>query len=157
MFKKLILMMSLTGLLALMLASQGWPQQQVPSVSPGTPVTRKAARLYNPQAVETLTGKVEAVNRIASRKRGRPERVMMLLQTDKGTVKVHLGPTSYLDSQALKLAPGDQVEVKGMRITRSKATLFIAGAVKRGDQVLQLRDDATGRPLWAKSKRRNLT
>jgi hypothetical protein len=48
------------------------------------------------------------------------------------------------------------VEVKGMRITRSKATFFIAGSVKRGDQILQLRDDATGRPLWAKSQRSKL-
>jgi hypothetical protein len=157
MFKKLNLMVSLTGLLALLLASQGWSQQQVPSASPKIPVSRKAARLYNPQAVETLTGKVEAVNRIASRRPGRPERVMMLLRTDKGTVKVHLGPANYLDSQALRLAPGDQVQVKGMRVSHPKVTIFIAGAVTKGDQVLKLRNDATGRPLWATGRKPNHT
>ena len=151
MLKKLSLMASLVGLLALLLAPQGWSQQQF------APATRNAARLYNPQAAETLGGNVVALNRVHAKRPGRPDRVTMVLQTDKETIKIHLGPADYLDRQALKLAPGDQVEVKGMRITRSKATTFIAGAVTRGGQILQLRDDATGRPLWAKSKRRNLT
>ncbi|MHB9075504.1 MAG: DNA-binding protein [Desulfobaccales bacterium] len=151
MLKKLSLMVSLVGLIALLLAPQGWSQQQFP------PATRNANRLYNPQAVETLAGNVVALNRIHAKRPGRPDRVTMVLQTGKETVKIHLGPADYLDRQALRLAPGDQVEVKGMRITRSKATLFIAGTVKRGDQILQLRDDATGRPLWAKGQRRSLT
>ena len=151
MLKKLSLMASLVGLLLLLLAPQGWSQQQF------APVARNAARLYNPQAAETLAGNVVALNRIHAKRPGRPDRVTMVLQTDKETIKIHLGPADFLDRQALKLAPGDQVEVKGMRITRAKATTFIAGAVTRGDQILQLRDDATGRPLWAKSKRRNLT
>jgi hypothetical protein len=154
MFKKLSLMMSLAGLLALLLASQCWAQQQVPSASPGSPATSKAARLYNPQTVETLTGKVEAVNRIAPRKPGQPERVMMLLQTGQGTLKVLLGPASYIDQQALKLAPGDQVHVRAMRLSRPKVTVFIAGEVTKGDQVMKLRDEATGRPLWATGGKR---
>jgi hypothetical protein len=151
MLKKLSLMVSLVGLIALLLAPQGWSQQQFP------PAARNASRLYNPQAVETLVGNVVALNRVHAKRPGRPDRVTMVLQTDKETIKIHMGPADYLDRQALRLAPGDQVEVKGMRITRSKGTLFIAGAVKKGDQILQLRDDATGRPLWAKSQRRNLT
>jgi hypothetical protein len=157
MFKKLSLMVTITGLVTLLLAPQGWSQQQISPGASGNPVSRKAARLYNPQAVEVLAGKVEAINRIASRKPGRPERVTMLLQTDKGTVKVHLGPANYLDQQALKLAPGDQVEVKAMRINRPKVTVFIAGEVQKGGQVLKLRDDATGRPLWAPGRKPNVT
>jgi hypothetical protein len=151
MLKKLILMASLVGLTALLLAPQGWSQQQFP------PAARNATRLYNPQTAETLAGNVVALNRIHAKRPGRPDRVTLVLQTGTETVKIHLGPADYLDRQALRLAPGDQVEVKAMRITRSKGTFFIAGAVKKGDQVLQLRDNATGRPLWAKSKRRNLT
>ena len=105
--------------------------------------------------METLTGKVVAVNRHAAKKAGKPERVTMVLQTDQGAVKVHLGPADYFDQQALKLAPGDQVEVKGVKVSRPKAPIFIAGEVRKGDQVLKLRDDATGRPLWLKGKKRN--
>ena len=151
MLKKLSLMLSTAGLLALVLASQGWSQQQFPAASP------KAARLYNPQAVETLAGTVVAVNRVHAKRPGRPDRVMLDLKTDQGTTKVFLGPADYLDRQALKLAPGDQVEIKGIRVNRPKLTIFIAGAVKRGDQILQLRDDATGRPLWATGRKPNAT
>ena len=146
MLKKLSLMVSAVGVLALVLASQGWSQQQVPGSGP------KAAHLYNPQAVETLAGTVVSVNRMHARRPGRPDRVMMVLKTDKETVKVHLGPADYIDQQALKLAPGDQVEVKGVRVKRPKFTIFIAGTVTKGDQVLQLIDGATGKPLWATAR-----
>ena len=86
---------------------------------------------------------------------GRPERVTMVLQTNQGPVKVNLGPADYLDQQALKLAVGDQVEVKGVKVTSPKGTSFTAGEMRKGDQVVKLRDDATGRPLWLKGKKRN--
>jgi hypothetical protein len=147
--KKLILVAGILGVLAFLLAALSGAQQQVPPAAP------KAARLYNPQAVETLTGKVAAVKRIAPKKAGKPERVTMVLQTDHGGVKVHLGPAAYLDQQALKLAAGDQVAVKGVKVSRPKVTIFIAGEVRKGDQVLKLRDEATGRPLWFKGKKGN--
>lgn len=151
MLKKLSLMVSTAMLLALVLASPGWSQQQFPAPAP------KAAGLYNPQAVETLAGNVVALNRKAAKHPGRPDRVMMDLKTEQGTIKVHLGPADYLYRQALQLAPGDQVEVKGVRLTRPKVASFIAGEVKKGDRILKLRDEATGRPLWAKGKKRNFT
>lgn len=151
MLKKFCLMLSTVGLLALMLASQGWSQQQFPAAGP------KAARHYDPQKVETLAGTVVAVNRMHARRPGQPDRVVMDLNTGQGTVKVFLGPADYLDSQALKLAPGDQVQVKGIRVTRPKITIFVAGEVTKGGQVLKLRDEATGRPLWATGKRQKLT
>ncbi|MCK9376727.1 MAG: hypothetical protein M0P73_11315 [Syntrophobacterales bacterium] len=147
MIKKLILIVCVVGLLALLLAPQDYAQQQVPPAAP-----EKAARLYNPQAVETLVGTVSAVNRVTPKRPGRPARVMMLLNTGQGTVKVHLGPADYLDRQALKLAAGDRVEVRGVRLTRPRVTLFMAGSVTKDGQVLQLRDEATGRPLWAAAR-----
>jgi len=157
MLKKLSLIVSVALLLPLFLAPQGRTQQQVPVAPPAYPAAPKAARLYNPQAVETLVGNVVALNRLRARKPGRPDRIMMVLQTDKGPVKVQLGPADYLDRQTLKLAPGDQVEVRGVRVTRPKVTGFIAGEVRKGGQVLRLRDDATGRPLWAKGIRQTFS
>jgi hypothetical protein len=147
--KKLILVAGILGGLAFLMAVLSWAQPQVP------PAVPKASRLYNPQAAETLAGRVAALNRIASKKAGKPDRVTMVLQTDRGAVKVHLGPADYLNQQALQLAVGDQVEVKGVKVNRPKVNIFIAGEVRKGDQVLKLRDDATGRPLWFKGKKPN--
>ena len=155
MMKKLSLMAGILGVLAFLMAPPSWAQQQAPPAAPAIPAAPKASKLYNPQAVETLTGKVAAVNRHASKKAGKPDRVAMVLQTNQGAVKVHLGPADYLDQQALKPAVGDQVEVKGVKVSRLKAPTFIAGEVRKGDQVLKLRDDATGRPLWLKGQKRN--
>lgn len=155
MMKKLSLMAGILGVLAFLMGPPSWAQEQAPPAAPAIPAAPKASKLYNPQAVETLAGKVTAVNRHAAKKAGRPERVTMVLQTNQGPVKVNLGPPDYLDQQALKLAVGDQVEVKGMRVNRPKASIFIAGEVRKGNQVVKLRDDATGRPLWLKGKKRN--
>ena len=152
MMKKLSLMAGILGVLALLTAPPSGAQQQAPPAIPAAP---KAAKLYNSQAVVTLAGKVVAVNRRAPKKAGKPERLTLVLQTDQGPVKVHLGPADYFDQQGLKLAPGDQVEVKGVKVARAKAPALIAGEVKKGDQVLKLRDDATGRPLWLKGKKGN--
>ncbi len=155
MMKKLSLMAGILGVLAFLTAPPSGAQQQVPPAAPAIPAAPKAAKLYNPQAVVTVAGKVAAVNRQASKKAGKPDRVTMVLQTDQGAVKVHLGPADYFDQQALKLAPGDQVEVKGVKVNRLKAPTLIAGEVRKGDQVLKLRDDATGRPLWLKGRKPN--
>ena len=155
MMKKLSLMATILGVWAFLLGPPSWAQEPAPQAAPAIPAAPKASKLYNPQAVETLTGKVVAVNRHAVKRAGRPERVTIVLQTDQGTVKVNLGPADYLDQQALKLAVGDQVEVKGMRVNRPRASILIAGEVRKGDQVLKLRDGDTGRPLWFKGKKGN--
>ncbi|MGO8762761.1 MAG: hypothetical protein ACLP2P_14070 [Desulfobaccales bacterium] len=159
MMKKLNLMAGILGVMAFLMAPPSWAQQQVPPAAPeqqappAIPAAPQASKLYNPQAVETLTGQVTAVNRQASKRAGKPDRVTMVLQTNQGPVKVHLGPADYLDQQALKLAVGDQVQVKGVKLSRLKAPTLIAGEVRKGDQVLKLRDDATGRPLWFKGRK----
>jgi uncharacterized OB-fold protein len=170
MMKKLSMMVGALGVLAFLMAPPAGAQQQSPPaapaqspqaalattapVAPAKPAPGKHSRVYNPQAVETVAGTVVSVDRRAARKLGRPEHVSMVLKTDKGNLTVNLGPGDYIDQQALKLAAGDQVEVKGMRVERRNRTMLIAGEVKKGGQVLKLRDDATGRPQWAKGQKR---
>ncbi len=155
--KKLCMIVGVLGTLAFLAAPPSWAQQSAssqpsPAVS-GKYAFGKRAWRYNPQEVKTLTGKVVVLTRHASRKPGRPVRVAMMLQTANGNVRVYLGPATYLDRQSLKLAAGDQVEVKGVQVTFHNRTRFIAGEVKKGGQVLKLRDEATGRPLWATGRR----
>ncbi len=153
MIKKVSMMVGALGVLAFLLAPPSWAQAQAAPPAQGRPAYGKPDRMYNPQAAQTITGKVVSVTRRTPKRPGRPAMVSLVLQTDKGTVRVHLGPADYLDQQALKLAAGDQVSIKGIRHTRGNRTTFIAGEVTKGGQVLKLRDDVTGRPLWFKGRK----
>ncbi len=74
--------------------------------------------------------------------------IHMNVKTDKETVSVHLGPSWYLENQDLKIEPKDKVEVKGSKITFEGKPAIIASEVRKGDEVLRLRDDA-GFPVWS--------
>ena len=104
-------------------------------------------RMYNPATVETVTGTIESIDRIAPMKGMNPG-VHVALKTEKGTVSVHLGPEWYVERLDTKLAKGDAVEVRGSRITYDGSPAIIAAEVKKGDNVLKLRDE-NGIPAWA--------
>ena len=77
----------------------------------------------------------------------------MNVKTDKETISVHLGPGFYIENQDVKLQTKDKVEVKGSRITFDGKPAMIAAEVKKGEEVLKLRDDA-GFPVWIGWRRR---
>jgi hypothetical protein len=104
-------------------------------------------RMYDSKTVETVTGEVVNVDRITPM-RGMSGGVHLVVKTDKGDVSVHLGPQWYLENQDVKIEPKDKVEIKGSRVTMQGQSVLIAAEVKKGDEVLKLRDDA-GIPLWA--------
>jgi hypothetical protein len=79
--------------------------------------------------------------------------VHAIVRTDKGTTSIHLGPGWYIDNQELQLAPGDKIEVKGSRVTFEGKPALIAAEVRRGADVLVLRD-AQGFPAWSGWRRR---
>jgi hypothetical protein len=103
--------------------------------------------MYDPKTVETVTGEVVKVDRITPM-RGMSGGVHLVVKTDKGDVSVHLGPQWYLENQDVKIEPKDKVEIKGSRVTLQGKPTLIAAEVKKGDEVLKLRDDA-GVPMWA--------
>jgi hypothetical protein len=109
-------------------------------------------RMYDPKAVETITGEVTSVDRITPVK-GMSGGIHMNVKTDKEMISVHLGPAWYLENQDVKIEPKDKVEVKGARTTFAGKPAIIAAEVKKGDEVLKLRDD-TGFPVWAGWRRR---
>ena len=111
---------------------------------PGPGMGGAGPRAFDPNAVTTIQGKVVDVQRIAGH---RHEGVHLLVAMGSEDVAVHLGPDFYVDAQTLKLAKGDQVEVKGARTTFDGQPVIIAQEVRRGDRVLALRD-ANGVPLW---------
>src|SRR4026207_2246906 len=109
-------------------------------------------RMYDPKTVETITGEVTVVNRITPAK-GMSGGVDMNVKTDKETISVHLGPSWYLENQDVKIEAKDKVEVKGSRVTFAGKPAIIAAEVKKGDEVLKLRDDS-GFPVWSGWRRR---
>lgn len=110
---------------------------------PGSPYNK----MYDPKTVETITGEVTRVDRITPTK-GMSGGIHMLVKTDKETIWVQLGPIWYLENQDVKIEPKDKVEVKGARVTFGGKPAIIAAEVKKGDEVLTLRDD-NGFPVWS--------
>jgi hypothetical protein len=115
---------------------------------PGSPYNK----MYDPKTVETVTGEVVSVSQITPNK-GMGAGIYMILNTGKETISVHLGPSWYLENQDVKIEPKDKVEVKGSKITFGGKPAIIAEEVKKGDEVLTLRDDS-GFPVWSGWRRR---
>jgi hypothetical protein len=109
-------------------------------------------RMYNPQTVETLKGDVISVDKITPAK-GMTYGVHVMLRTEKETISVHLGPGWYIENQDVTIAPKDKIEVRGSRITFEGKPAIIAAEVKKGEEVLHLRD-ANGVPVWSGWRRR---
>jgi hypothetical protein len=143
-------MVTLVVLLGLILANCVWAQ---PGMGPGGGQGRgwgagdPYSRLYNPKTVETLSGQVVSVEKLTSGQR-MSYGVHFTLKTDKETIAVHLGPSWYMEKQPVTIAQGDKVEVTGSRINYQGQPAIIAAEVKKGGQVLKLRD-ANGVPAWA--------
>jgi hypothetical protein len=115
---------------------------------PGTPYSKT----YDPKTVDTISGEVVKIDTITPRK-GMTAGVRMSVKTDKEEVSVHLGPGYFIENQDVKIAPKDKVEVKGSKITFDGKPAIIAMELKKGDEVLKLRDDA-GFPVWSAWRRR---
>jgi hypothetical protein len=66
--------------------------------------------------------------------------------------QVHLGPASFVSAKNVNLEKGDALTVVGSKITMQGEEIVIAREIRKGDQVLTLRD-AKGLPLWSRGNR----
>jgi hypothetical protein len=114
----------------------------------GTPYNR----MYDPKAVESISGEVTSVSRITPMK-GMSAGIQMNVKTDKETISVQLGPSWYLENQDVKIEAKDKVDVKGFRTSFGGKPAIIAAEVRKGDEVLKLRDES-GFPAWMAWRRR---
>lgn len=111
--------------------------------APGGP----ALGLYNPKTVETVSGVVVSVSPPTGPE-GFPEPARLILATGQGKIPVVLGPAQFVKQQGLKIAPLDKIEVTGSRITVKGKPAIVAAEIKKGGQIMRLRDQA-GAPLWS--------
>jgi hypothetical protein len=101
---------------------------------------------YDPKTVETIGGKVLSIEKTTPAKR-RGYWVDLMLQTEKETIAVQLGPAWYIDKQATRIEPNDTITVTGSRVAMDGRSAIIAADVTKGNELLKLRDD-NGIPLW---------
>lgn len=122
--------------------------------------------LYNTATEITVSGMVEEVQQITPQQRaqgnaGTPMCGMcprgwtgthLSLKTGDSTMIVHVGPAPYLASKNFSVAKGDEVTITGSKVQYQGNDFLIAKEIKKGDQVLTLRD-ANGFPLWSGPRR----
>ena len=104
-------------------------------------------RMYNPATVESVSGQVVSVETMMPMK-GMGSGIHLTLKTDKETIPVHLGPSWFIERLDSKIAKGDRIEVKGSRVTMMGNATIIAAEVKKGNNLLLLRD-TNGVPVWS--------
>ena len=104
-------------------------------------------RMYDPKTVGTISGEMISVDMITPMK-GMSQGVHLTLKTYKEIISVHLGPWWYIENRDIRIEPKDKIEVAGSRITYQGKPAIIAANVKKGDEVLKLRDE-NGLPVWA--------
>jgi len=105
------------------------------------------ASMYDPKTVESVSGEVVSVEKIAKDGGRRGGGIHVQLKTDKEEVAIHLGPSSYLADHGFTIEAKEHLDVRGSRVTYEGKPAIIAAEVKKGNQTVKLRDD-DGRPLW---------
>jgi len=93
-----------------------------------------------------VSGQVESLA-VSPGTGGRTMMQTAVLKTRDGSLTVFLGPVFYLRREQFPLNVGDTWEVAGYNTILDQKPVLIAREVKRGAQVLRLRD-GKGKPLW---------
>jgi hypothetical protein len=112
-----------------------------------------AKRNYDPKTVETLQGKVVSLE-VSSSPLQRDHGIHLLLQVGKANIAVHLGPAAFLRKQSVRMAVNDIITVTGSRVLFDGKLAIIAAEIKKGNEVLKLRDE-NGIPVWSGGGRRD--
>jgi hypothetical protein len=108
---------------------------------------KRTARIWNPDTVATVTGTVEAVERVEMGESWRC--VRLRLRTADGVLRVRVGPDWYLTERKVEFAAGQTLEVKGSRVTFGGEPAVLAGEIVRGGERIVLRDP-DGKATWTR-------
>lgn len=151
--KKVITTMAIVFISTVFFSTESFAQQGMMwKGSGGWGMGSQYSKMYDPKTVETISGDVVSVEKITPMK-GMSYGIHLTVKTDKDTITVHLGPEWYLENQDVKIEPVDKVEVKGSRVMFDGKPAIIAAEVKKGEEVLKLRDE-NGFPVWSGWRKR---
>jgi hypothetical protein len=105
-------------------------------------------KLFDPKTIKTISGEVIKIDQVPEFGFGLQMRLTVFIDK-KEILPIYLGPAFYIVGpwQAKHFKLGDEVTVSGSQVTVSGEPLMIATTVKRGNEVLRLRDK-DGIPGW---------
>jgi sporulation protein YlmC with PRC-barrel domain len=105
-------------------------------------------KLFDPKTIKTISGEVIKIDQVPEFGFGLQMRLTVFIDK-KEILPVYLGPAFYIvgPQQAKHFKLGDKVTVSGSQITVRDEPFMIATTVKRGNEVLRLRDK-DGIPGW---------
>ncbi|GEM_PF-1003747 len=106
---------------------------------------------YNARREVTFSGTV--AGKTKGRAPGYAQGMSILVRTGKTLRDVELGPAWYVGRQQAAIKLGDKVTVKGVPLALGKEKVFLARQIRRGRQILALRD-TTGMPYWSARRER---
>lgn len=130
------------SILTLVLAGVSWGQAGPQGGKGGGPIGQ-----YDPQTVITVSGVVVSLTPPQA-EAGLPYLAYLTLRTEEEKIKVFLGPNLYVDKLPMKIKELDRILVTGSKITWEGKPVILAAEVKKGEQVLKLREP-NGTPLWS--------
>lgn len=104
-------------------------------------------RMFDPSKVSTMKGTIESVGSFVPEKGARPG-VEITMRTEEGKVTtVQLGPHSFMRTQDMLPAIGDQVQIKGCMAQVNGQSVCLACEIEKGGKTVQIRD-SQGTPQW---------
>ncbi len=105
-------------------------------------------KIFDSKTIKTVSGQVIKVDKIPEPRFGMDIRLTVFIDK-KEVLPVYLGPPFYIlgPDQAKRFKSGDKVTVSGSQVTVRGEPCMIATTVKRGNEVLRLRDK-DGTPEW---------
>ena len=106
----------------------------------------KKERKFNPGTIETVTGEIQKILQISTRK-NMALGTHIIIKTHQEKLPVHIGPSWYLKELETDFKKGDLVEIKGSRIEFEGQPTIIAMVLKKDGKEFVLRDQ-NGLPYW---------
>jgi sporulation protein YlmC with PRC-barrel domain len=105
-------------------------------------------KIFDSKTIKTISGQVIKVDQVPEPGFGMEMRLTVFIDK-KEVLPVYLGPAFYIvgSEQEKHFKIGDLVTVSGSQATRGGEPFMIATTVKRGNEVLRLRDK-DGNPEW---------
>jgi sporulation protein YlmC with PRC-barrel domain len=115
---------------------------------PGPEREHPYKKIFDSKTIKTISGQVIKVDQVPEPGFGMEIRLTVFVDK-KEVLPVYLGPAFYIvgPGQAKHFKLGDKVTVSGSQVTLRGEPFMIATTVKRGNEVLRLRDK-DGNPEW---------
>jgi hypothetical protein len=102
---------------------------------------------WNPNAVETIHGTITSVGTYKHADTSM-EGVLLHVKTDAGkTMRVYVGPRSFVDSHNVSFRKGDAVTITGSVAKTGHHETILASQIQTANRTLDLRTP-DGKPLW---------